>query len=284
MAAMPSRHPEQYQTMLARLREARLAVGLRQDDVAERLGVRQTLISKIELGDRRIDPVELAELADLFGVSVDWLIRGDSEPERGASGTEPPAPGVEDSAAIEPQTVTRLLHAWSAGSADALNALMPAVYDELRILCERALARRRAITLMPTELAHEAYLKFAQGDLPPEFSNRRRFYAYAVTTIWRIVADHIRSASAEKRGGGFEEITIASAGLSAQPLPIAVLDLHSFLERLETSGKETEAGLIRCKLLGLTEAEIAGVLGVSPATVHRQWQSTRRLLASEFAL
>ena len=71
---MASRHPERYREMLRRLRTARLEARLRQEDVARHLGVRQTFISKIETGERRIDPVEFAELAELYGKSVTDLL------------------------------------------------------------------------------------------------------------------------------------------------------------------------------------------------------------------
>jgi len=67
---MATRHPELYRTLLLRLREARLAVGLSQEKAAAALGVRQKYISKIETGERRIDPIELQELADLYGKPV----------------------------------------------------------------------------------------------------------------------------------------------------------------------------------------------------------------------
>ena len=71
---MPSRHPEQYRKMLERLREARLAARLTQEAVAERIGVRQTLVSKMELGERRIDVVELAELAKLYEKPLEFFV------------------------------------------------------------------------------------------------------------------------------------------------------------------------------------------------------------------
>jgi len=71
---MPSRHPDQYRQMLERLREARLAARLTQEAVAERIGVRQTLVSKMELGERRIDVVELAELAKLYEKPLEFFV------------------------------------------------------------------------------------------------------------------------------------------------------------------------------------------------------------------
>ncbi len=71
---MASRHPEAYAEMLKRLREARLAARLTQEDVAVRLGVRQTFVSKIETGERRVDPLEFAELAQLYGKDVTDLL------------------------------------------------------------------------------------------------------------------------------------------------------------------------------------------------------------------
>lgn len=71
---MATRHPERYAAMLERLRAARRQARLSQEEVAERLGVRQTFVSKVELGERRIDPVELQELADLYGTTVTDLL------------------------------------------------------------------------------------------------------------------------------------------------------------------------------------------------------------------
>lgn len=74
---MASRHPEAYRRMLARLRGAREERGLRQQDVADSLGIHQVDVSRLENGERRLDPVELAELADLYGKTLDFLVRGD---------------------------------------------------------------------------------------------------------------------------------------------------------------------------------------------------------------
>lgn len=72
---MGKRHPERYQRMLERLRQAREEAGLRQEDVAESLGVRQTFISKIELGERRIDPIDLVDLSEVLGKPVEFFLQ-----------------------------------------------------------------------------------------------------------------------------------------------------------------------------------------------------------------
>jgi transcriptional regulator with XRE-family HTH domain len=71
---MATRHPERYRRLLVRLREAREAAGLSQEKVAEMLGERQRFLSKVERGERRIDPVELKELADLYGKPLDFFV------------------------------------------------------------------------------------------------------------------------------------------------------------------------------------------------------------------
>ncbi len=71
---MATRHPERYRKLLVRLREARELAGLSQQDVANILGVRQRFVSKLELGERRIDPVELKELADLYGKTIESFV------------------------------------------------------------------------------------------------------------------------------------------------------------------------------------------------------------------
>lgn len=200
----------------------------------------------------------------------------------GASGPrEVPLPG----AAADGAAVTALLRAWSGGDASARDALMPAVYAELRRRAARALRRERVgHTLVPTALVHEAYLRLASGpDGPPvAWEGRGQFYGVAARLMRQILVDHARARGRGKRGGGARAVTLGQAegvpsggsGVDAAD----VLALHDALERLAALDPE-QARLVELRYFaGLTIAEAASALGVSPATAKREWAVARAWL------
>jgi RNA polymerase sigma factor (TIGR02999 family) len=177
--------------------------------------------------------------------------------------------------ASAPPDVTALLLAWGGGDRAALDALVPAVYDVLHAQAARAL-RREATghTLSTTALVHEAYLRLVDQSRV-RVESRAHFYGIAARVMRQILVDHARARSAEKRGGHAGEATDPvtlrdSDAVTGEPAA-EVLAVHEALERLAALDPE-QARLVELRYFaGLTIAETAEALGVSPATANREW-------------
>ena len=186
---------------------------------------------------------------------------------------------------VDATDVTGLLAAWSAGDRDALDALLPAVYAELRRQAQRALRRERAgATLQPTALVHEAYLRLVVRP-SPRWENRSHFLAVAARCMRQVLVDAARSRQAVKRGGGAWAVTLSdmdAAAASGEPeVDVEVLALDAALERLAALDP-MQARLVELRYFaGFTLDETAAVLGVSAATVSREWSVARRWLRRE---
>lgn len=179
--------------------------------------------------------------------------------------------------------VTTLLERWSSGDSNALDQLTPIVYDELRRIARRHLAReRKDHTLQSTALVHEAYMRLIGGSAG-EYQNRQHFFAVAAQVIRRVLVDHARAVNAAKRGGGMQKILLENQPeASSAPENIAeVLALHEALRRLAEFDPQQERIVELRYFAGLSIEETAAVLGVSAATVKRDWVMARAWLARE---
>lgn len=178
--------------------------------------------------------------------------------------------------------VTQLVAKLAAGEAGAAEALAPLVYDELRRLAGRAMARERADhTLQPTALAHEAWLRLA-GDAP-SVHDRGHFLAIAARVMRRVLVEHARGHGAEKRGGGVAHVTLDEAVAGELPATTDLLALDQALERLQAADPRA-AEVAEARLFGgLTVPETAEVLGVSARTVDAEWAYARMWLARALA-
>jgi RNA polymerase sigma factor (TIGR02999 family) len=176
-------------------------------------------------------------------------------------------------------TATQLLGAWRQGDANAADALFACVYDDLRALARRQLARRRpGGTLAPTALVHEAYLKFAERSAPAVV-DRHHFLAVAARAMRNIVIDHIRRRQAQKRddGGGLVALP-AEVAARAEMAPSDVLAIHEALEELQGLDPR-QAQVVELRFFGGLELkEIAAVLDTTERTVKRDWQRARAFL------
>ena len=183
--------------------------------------------------------------------------------------------------------VTGLLRAWGAGDAVAGEQLLPAVYAELRRQAARALRREDAgHTLQPTALVHEAYLRLVD-QRRVEWHNRVQFLGVAANAMRRVLVDHARGRHAAKRGGGAAPLTLADADVPDAGSPgvagVDVLAVHAALERLAALDPD-QARLVELRYFGgLNIVETAEALGVSPATVKREWAIARSWLRRELA-
>ncbi|MGB9609841.1 MAG: sigma-70 family RNA polymerase sigma factor [Bryobacteraceae bacterium] len=167
--------------------------------------------------------------------------------------------------------ITLLLRRWSAGDADALNSLIELVYPELHRIAMRHLRQeRRDPTLQCTALVHEAYLRLAQKQ-EPQWSDRSHFYAVASRIIRGILVDYRRAQGAAKRGGADERVQLDDAAGSSGQDPVDLLDLDTALNELEQLDPQ-QARIVEMRFFGgLSIDETAHVLGISPATVKRDW-------------
>ena|ERR1700674_5823976 len=180
--------------------------------------------------------------------------------------------------ASDADKVTRLLLEWSNGNQQALEEMLPLIYDELRHLAHNFLYRERpGHTLQTTALVHEAYLKLIdQRDA--RWQNRAHFFAIAAQAMRRILIDSARKHVAEKRGGGGEKLSLAEvAAISLEP-DVNLLALDEALNALAEIDPQ-QSRIIELRYFGgLTIEEAAEVMKLSPATIKREWTMARAWL------
>jgi RNA polymerase sigma-70 factor, ECF subfamily len=188
--------------------------------------------------------------------------------------------------------ITELLHAWGAGDPRASDELARLVYAELRRQARRALRHEgEGHTLQPTALVHEAWLRI-DGQHDASWESRTQFFAVAAQTMRRVLVDHARTRHALKRGGAPVQVTLgevdraraapnASATGEAALEAIDLLALDDALGRLATLDPR-KARLVELRYFaGLSIPEAAAALGVSAATVGREWAVARMWLRRE---
>ena len=183
-----------------------------------------------------------------------------------------------------PHRVTQLLRAWGNGDPAALDELLPLVYGELHRQAERLMRTQPpGHTLQTTGLVHEAYLRLV-GQEGTKWQNRAHFFGVAGKTMRSILVDHARARGAAKRGGGARRLSLGAVDAAAGAGPaVDVLELDDALSRLAALDPE-QSRLVELRYFaGLSIEETAEVLGVSPATVKRQWRVTRAWLKRELS-
>lgn len=168
--------------------------------------------------------------------------------------------------------VTRLLERWREGDEKAVDALLPLVYDDLRVLAVKYLRRERPDhTLQATELVHETYLRLARI-AQFQAQDRHHFFTVAARAMRRILVDHARRYLADKRTTARRRVALDEHELPAFDRPEDIVQLHEALEVLVTR-QPRPAQLIELRFFaGLSEGDAAEVLGVSRATVSRDWR------------
>lgn len=179
--------------------------------------------------------------------------------------------------------VTRLLAEWrGGGNEDALNRLMPLVYDELRSLAaSRLRSERPDHTLQATALVHEAYARLVQADV--DFESRVHFFAVAAQMMRRILVDHARRAKTAKRGGGAVAITLKEGLAGSSNVEPDILALDEALDEL-AANEPRKARVVELHFFaGLTYAETAKALEISEATVDRDLRMAKAWLAAEMS-
>ncbi len=177
--------------------------------------------------------------------------------------------------------ISRLLADWSQGNEQAREALIPVVYDELRRIARRHLFRERPDhTLQSAALVNEAYLRLVRQDAP-QWQDRAHFLAVAAQLMRHILVDHARARLTGKRGGGAPRLSLDAELIPAQKQEIDLVALDDALAKLATLDAQ-QSRLIELRFFGgLSIEETAVVLGVSPATVKREWATARAWLQRE---
>lgn len=183
----------------------------------------------------------------------------------------------------ESGAVTRLLERWHAGDEEALNALVPLVYDELRRIADQRLRREHGprLSLQPTELVHEAYLRLAHGS-PIDLNDRKHFFAIAARLMRQILVDHARARNAGKRDAG-RRVTLngMAAPTPSREQQVEVLALDQALTRLEAIDAR-KARVVELRVFaGLQYDEIGVVMELSRATLDRDFRAARAWLYRE---
>ena len=175
--------------------------------------------------------------------------------------------------------ITELLIDWGKGDQAALEKLMPLVYNELRRLATAYLRRERAShTLQPTALVNEAYLRLID-QRNAQWQNRAHFFGISAQLMRRILVDHARQHQAVKRGGSNQQrLSITSVEEIATQPAVDLLALNEALDELASLDPQ-QAQIVELKFFGgLSIDETAEVLGISHATVERDWKMARAWL------
>lgn len=178
--------------------------------------------------------------------------------------------------------VTVLLERARQGDQRVADELMPLIYDELRRLAQHYLSGERVgHTLQATALVHEAYVRLVAGD-NERWQNRAHFFAAAATVIRRILVQHARSSASLKRGGNRDrvefDLNLAHTDTSAHEQILAV---NEALERLAAIDPQ-KARLVELRFFaGMTTAEMAESMRISPRTVSREWDLAKAWLSRE---
>lgn len=179
--------------------------------------------------------------------------------------------------------ITLLLRAHAAGDGTALDQLLPLVYDELRRMARGRLRREQAgHTLAPTELVHEAWLKLVPVERV-DWRSRAHFFAIASRAMRNVLIDHAVRRGAAKRGGGAQALTLKEDDNAHEESLEDLIALGEALSRLERLDAR-QARVVECRFFGgLSLDETAEALGISPATVSRDWTFARAWLHRELA-
>ena len=177
--------------------------------------------------------------------------------------------------------VTELLVRWREGDREALDALVPLVYEELRRIAQRYLRNERpSHTLQSTALVNEAYVRMLAQDFP-QWHNRAHFFAVAAQLMRQILVDYARNQRAAKRGGGACKLALDEAAENPLPMDVDVVALDDALKILATMD-EQQSRVVELRFFGgLSIDDTAEALGISSSTVKRDWVTARAWLFRE---
>jgi RNA polymerase sigma factor (TIGR02999 family) len=183
----------------------------------------------------------------------------------------------------EGAAITQLLARWRDGDAAAESTLVDAIYPVLREISRRSIGSGPVVTLSPTELLHESFLRLF-GRRETQYNDRRHFYAIASLVIRSVLVDACRERLAQKRGGGFERVTIGVIDdLPAPEHGVGLIELDRLLTRLARIDARA-AKLVELRFFaGLSIEDAADAAGYSVTTAKRDWQFARAWLRDQLA-
>src|SRR5437763_8894429 len=175
-------------------------------------------------------------------------------------------------------SVTQLLEQWNHGDREALDKLMPLIYEELRNMDKRYMNQQNpGHTLQTTELIHEAYLRMVKQK-EKHFENRAHFFGVAAQAMRHILVDYARARDTAKRGGGARPISLEEAALVTRERAAELVAFDDPLKELEKLSKR-QSRVVELRYFGaLSVEETAAVLEVSPDTVMRDWSMAKTWL------
>lgn len=182
---------------------------------------------------------------------------------------------------LSPGKVTELMQAWTDGDPEALNQLIPLVYDELRRIAARHMRKESpGHTLQTTALVNEVYCKLI-NQKKVRWQNRAHFFGISAQLMRRILIDHARRHLRLKRGAGAQQITLDTASYSPQQQAGKLIALDEALTRLAEFDQQ-KSRIVEMKFFGgLTTEEIAEVEKVSTSTIEREWRKAKAWLHHE---
>ncbi len=181
----------------------------------------------------------------------------------------------------DPGAVTRILSQMERGDPEALDRLLPLVYDDLKTIARRLMrSERDGHTLNPTAVVHEAYMKLA-GLQEVEWQGRAHFFGAAASAMRRILVSYARARNAAKRGAGEVPASLDEVVVAAHERPGELIELDEALQRLgEIAPRQVR--VVECRFFaGMDHEATAVALGVSNATVRRDWTRARAWLNRE---
>ncbi len=187
------------------------------------------------------------------------------------------------SARTQATTIVAQLAAAEATDAKLAEELMPLVYEELRRLAQGYMRRERAEhTLQATALVHEAYVRLVDKD-QQDWNGRTHFLAVSARVMRHLLIDHARAKGRDKKGGGWQRVTLAQESPVRDLAREDFLALNAALEKLSRID-EREARVVELRFFaGLKIAEVAGLLGVSKRTIEDDWAHARTWLRRELS-
>jgi len=184
---------------------------------------------------------------------------------------------------LEPANLERVISETFSGRAESPEELVERVYAELRRLARAYMRRERADhTLQATALVNEAYLRIFEGE-PFRWENRQHLFCTLARSMRRVLVDHARRHRAERHGGNFQKTCLEDNGPAIHKDPTQLLALDEALERLATLNPRQAQVVELHSLAGLTEEEVAEMLGVSLKTVKNDWRFAKAWLKMEMA-
>ena len=177
---------------------------------------------------------------------------------------------------------TQVVSDLAGGDAAAAEKLMPVVYEELRALAARYFGREApGHTLQPTAVVNEAFVRLVNTP-DAAWNGRTHFVGVAARAMRQVLIDHARRRKADKRGGGWQRVTLSGVGAGSAGLAqVDAIDLENALEKLAVID-ERRSRVVELRFFGgLTNVEVAEVLGVSAATIEGDWRFARAWLSRE---